>query len=169
MSSGGGHSLSTAAADPRVAAVIALVPMADSLAFALGPARLRVTWSNLAAVMRQGTATFAAAGPRGARALFDQPEALSGFERLAAPNGWVNEVTMDYGGMPAFHRPVRRANRIQAPVLVQLGERDAMAPRRAVEKDGGPGTTQRRAEALPDRPLRLLLARARRSRRRRPG
>ena len=134
MSSGGGHSLSAAAADPRVAAVIALVPMADGLAFALGRARLRVTWSNLAAVMRQAAATFAAAGPRGARALFDEPEALPGFERLAAPNGWLNEVTMDYGGMPALYRPVRRAARIQAPVLVQLGERDAMAPRRAVER-----------------------------------
>ncbi len=134
MSSGGGHSLSAAVADPRVAAVIALVPMADGLAFALGPARLRVTWSNLAAVMRRGTATFAAAGPRGAQALFDEPEALPGFERLAAPNGWRNEVTMDYGGMPALYRPVRQATRIQAPVLVQLGERDAMAPRRAVER-----------------------------------
>jgi uncharacterized protein len=134
MSSGGGHSLSIGAADPRVAAVIALVPMADGLAFALGPARLRVTWSNLRAAIRQGTATFSAAGPRGARALFDEPEALPGFERLAAPNGWRNEVTMDYAGVPALYRPVRRATRIQGPTLVQLGELDAMAPRRAVER-----------------------------------
>jgi pimeloyl-ACP methyl ester carboxylesterase len=134
MSSGGGHCLSTAAADPRIAASVALVPMADGLAFALGAARLRVTRANLRAAIGRGTATFPVAGPRGARALFDEPEALPGFERLAAPNGWRNEVTMDYRDMPAFYRPVRRASRIEAPLLVQLGENDAIAPRRAVER-----------------------------------
>jgi alpha-beta hydrolase superfamily lysophospholipase len=134
MSSGGGHALSIGADDPRIAAVIALVPMADGLAFSLGRARLRVTRRNLRTVIRQGTATFSAAGPRGTQALFDEPEALPGFERLAAPNGWRNEVTMDYAGLPALYRPVRQAARIQAPTLVQLGERDAIAPRRAVER-----------------------------------
>jgi len=133
MSSGGGHSLSIAAADSEVAAAIALVPMADSLAFSLGRARLRVTRGALGAAIRQRTATVPAAGPAGARALFDEPEALPGFERLAVPNGWHNEVTVDYAGMPALYRPVRHASRIRAPLLVQLGERDAMAPRRAVE------------------------------------
>jgi hypothetical protein len=134
MSSGGGHALSVAAEDPGIAAAIALVPMADTLAFSLGRARLRVTRKNLWAALRQGTATSAAVGPPGACALFDEPEALEGFERLAAPNGWRNEVTLDYGGVPALHRPVRRAKRIRAPLLVQLGEHDAMAPRRAVER-----------------------------------
>ncbi len=134
MSGGGGHALSTAASDPGVAAVIALVPMADSLAFGLGAARRRVTRANLRAVIGRGTATFPVAGPPGACALFDEPEALPGFERLAAPNGWRNEVTMDYSDMVALYRPVRQAKRIAAPVLVQLGESDAIAPRRAVER-----------------------------------
>lgn len=34
----------------------------------------------------------------------------------------------------ALYRPVRKAKRIEVPLLVQLGERDGLAPRRAVEK-----------------------------------
>lgn len=134
MSSGGGNALMTAAADPRIAAVVALVPMADGLPFALRPARLRVALHAFRQRLRGRSAAFPAAGPPGSLAFFDEPEALPAFERVAAPNGWRNEARGDFSYPLFLYRPVRRAARIKAPVLVQLGELDGMAPRRAVEK-----------------------------------
>jgi alpha-beta hydrolase superfamily lysophospholipase len=134
MSSGGGHALSTAAADSRIATVLALVPMADGVAFGLRRPRRRVMWHALRAWAGRRPGTFPVAAPPGRLAFFDEPEALPGFERLAAPNGWQNEASMAWWEVPRSpYRPFREASRIGAPVLVQLGERDAMAPRRAVE------------------------------------
>jgi pimeloyl-ACP methyl ester carboxylesterase len=53
---------------------------------------------------------------------------------LAADNGWHNEVNAAGLLATAGYRPVRRAARIAAPVLLQLGERDAMAPLPPIEQ-----------------------------------
>jgi dienelactone hydrolase len=134
MSSGGGNALMTAAADPRIAATVALVPMADGLAFGLRRARVRVAAYALREQLMRRPGAFPAAGPPGSLAFFDEPEALPAFERLAAPNGWRNEALADFSYPLLLYRPVRRAARIGSPVMVQLGEHDEMAPRRAVEK-----------------------------------
>jgi dienelactone hydrolase len=135
MSGGGGHALSTAAADPRIAAVIALVPMADGLAFSISRARRRVVWHALRRRITTGRrAVFAAAGPPGALAFFDEPEALAGFERLTEKSDWRNEMSLALDSLGPLYRPVRRAKQIRAPVLVQFGDHDTMAPRRAVEQ-----------------------------------
>ena len=143
MSLGGGHALSVAASDPGIAAVVALVPMADGLAATLKPAPPRVTVRMVSRAMRETVtrrpARVPVAGVAGSFAVLVAPEALPGFQRLAGDNGWRNEVTS--AGLFALgrYRPVRRAPRIKAPVLLQLGERDAMVPLRAIEK------TRRRA------------------------
>jgi dienelactone hydrolase len=134
MSSGGGHALMTAAADPGIAAAIALVPMADGLPFSLAPARRRVVAYSLRRQIGRRPSNFPAAGPPGALAFFDEEEALPGFERLASPNGWQNDVSLAFDSVGPLYRPVRRAAQIKVPVLVQLGELDTMAPRRAVEQ-----------------------------------
>jgi uncharacterized protein len=139
MSLGGGLALMTAAADPRIAATVALVPMADGLEAWLQPAPPSVTLRMIARAMR-GTLTrnpviLPVAGPRGSFSLLAAPEALPGFERLASGNGWRNELNIA-GSLLAFarFRPVQKAAQIQGPVLVQLGEHDQMAPPRAIEK-----------------------------------
>lgn len=130
MSLGGGLALATAAADARIAAVVALVPMADGLAFSLNLRVTRFVARALAQRLRHGWATLPAVG----RAGIFPAEALPGFERLAGANGWRNEVTTDLDYPLVAFRPVRQASRIAAPLLVQLGEHDTLAPRRAVER-----------------------------------
>jgi uncharacterized protein len=141
MSLGGGLALMSAAADPRISATIALVPMADGLAAMAQPAppgvTARLTWSIMRRAVTRRPVTIPVAAAPGSFAVIAAPEALPGFERLAADNGWRNEV--DAAGLLspfARFRPVRKAARIQAPLLVQLGEQDGMVPLAAIEKVG---------------------------------
>lgn len=129
MSFGGGHAVLTAAADPKVAAVIALVPMADGLAFSRSLRFMRYSARTLSRWLRGDRRPLPAVGPAGGF----PPDALPSFERLAVPNGWRNEAIADLS-FPMFrYRPVRKAVLVNSPLLAQLGERDRLAPRRAVE------------------------------------
>ena len=139
MSLGGGLALMTAAADPRIAATVALVPMSDGLAAVAQPAppgvTARLTWSIMRRALTRRPVTIPVAGAPGSFALIAAPEALPGFERLASGNGWRNEVNAAGLLIPfARFRPVQSAARIRGPVLVQLGERDGMVPLPAIEK-----------------------------------
>lgn len=130
MSLGGGHALITAAENLGIAAVIALVPLVDGLAFSRNIRAVRFTARALPDRLRRGSATLPMVGPAGVL----PPEEMAGFERLAVPTGWRNEIntTLDYP-FPLY-RPVRQATRIAAPILIQLGEHDAVVSRRAVER-----------------------------------
>ena len=156
MSLGGGHALTVAASDPGIAAVVALVPMTDGLAATLKPAPPRVTVRMVGRAMRETItrrpARVPVAGVEGSFAVLVAPDALPGFQRLAGENGWRNEVAS--AGLFALgrYRPARQAPRIEAPVLLQLGERDAMVPLRAIEKTRW-RAPQCSTAALPDRPL----------------
>jgi len=130
MSFGGGHAISTAADDGRIAAVVALVPMTDGLAFSLRPNFVRLTARLLADRLRGRREPLPAAGPAGAFPLAELPH----LERLAAANGWRNEVNAALDYPMTLYRPVRRAARVRAPVLVQLGAQDELAPHRATER-----------------------------------
>ena len=139
MSLGGGLALMTAAGDPRIAATVAVAPMADGLAAIAQPAppgvTARLTWSIMRRALTRRPVTIPVAGAPGSFALIAAPEALPGFERLASGNGWRNEVHAAGLLIPfARFRPVQNAARIRGPVLVQLGERDGMAPLPAIEK-----------------------------------
>ncbi len=131
MSFGGGHAISTAAEDARIAAVVALVPMADGLAFSLSPRFARLSARAVADRLRRdaGTLCLARGRPRGCVSARELPN----LERLTAGGDWRNEVNVALDHPMSVYRPVRRARRIEAPVLVQLGEQDTLAPRRAVE------------------------------------
>jgi pimeloyl-ACP methyl ester carboxylesterase len=141
MSLGGGLALVTAAADPRIAATVALVPMADGLAAMAQPAppgvTARLTWSIMRRAVTRRPVTIPVAAAPGSFGVIAAPEALPGFERLASENGWRNEV--DAAGLLipfARFRPMRKATRIGTPLLVQLGDRDGMVPLGAIEKIG---------------------------------
>jgi fermentation-respiration switch protein FrsA (DUF1100 family) len=61
-----------------------------------------------------------------------QPEALPGFEAICGNRSlWRNEFFPSLLKRP--YRPVRASYRVRCPLLVCLGERDHMAPRRAAE------------------------------------
>jgi dienelactone hydrolase len=130
MSLGGGHALAAAAADGRVGAVVAFVPMADGLMFSLNVRILRSMARALRLRLSGRPATLPAAGPAGAF----PAEELPNLERLAGADRWRNEATVTFSYPMARYRPVRRAAEIEAPLLVQLGERDEVAPRRAIER-----------------------------------
>ncbi len=139
MSLGGGLALMTAAGDARIAATVALVPMADGLAFDLQPAPpsvvLGMVWKSLRGAVTRSAVLVPAAGPPGAFALLAAPEALPGFERLASASGWRIEVDVRGALLAtARFRPVRAAGRIRGPVLVQLAERDRVVPLGPIEK-----------------------------------
>ena len=139
ISLGGGLALMTAAADERIAATIAVVPMVDGLAVVAQPAppsaTLRLTWSILRRAVTRRPVMIPIAGAPGSFALIAAPEALPGFERLALGDGWRNEVNAAGLLIPFLRfRPVRKAARIQAPLLVQIGERDGMVPLPPIEK-----------------------------------
>lgn len=138
MSFGGAHALMTAAADPRIAAVVALVPCADGLAVALAPAPPAVVLRTIGRALRERITrrpvTVPVAGKSGSLAVCVAPEALSGFTTLTAGSSWRNEISSSGLFAVAAVRPVRRAPQIKAPVLLQLGEHDAMVPSAAIEK-----------------------------------
>jgi uncharacterized protein len=138
MSFAGAHALTTAAADARIAAVVALVPLTDGLAVWLEPAppsvALRIIGRALREMITRRPVTVPVAGSPGTLAALDAPEALPGFQRLGASTGWRNEVNTSWLFPIAWYRPVRRAARIQAPVLLQLGERDGIVPLPAIVK-----------------------------------
>jgi len=138
MSTAGGHVLMTAATDRRIAAVIAIAPMADGLAFNLRPTpmsvQVRGMWRAVRELVTRRPVTVPVAGPPGTLAANAAPEALSGFQELTAGTDWRNEVNSSAALAMFRYRPVRHAGDITAPVLLQVGEHDGMVPLAPIEK-----------------------------------
>lgn len=138
MSTGGGHVLLTAADDPRVAAVVAIAPVADGVAFSMRPApvgvQVRGMWRAVREVVTRRPVAVPVAGPPGTLAANAAPEALDGFRQLTAGTDWRNEVNSSAALAMFRYRPVRRAGDIRAPVLLQVGDRDGMAPLAPIEE-----------------------------------
>ena len=133
----GGHAIYTAAADEKVAAAIALCPMTDLIAFVRSmPARnlLRANLDTLRNIVGRQRVRIPVVGRPGSYAFFTQPEALPGFEAICGDHSlWRNEFLALSFAKPTY-RPVRAARRVRCPLLVCIGERDHMAPRRAAEQ-----------------------------------
>jgi len=65
--------------------------------------------------------------------MMTSPGALEGYEALAGPT-WRNQVTARTSLEVAFNRPTRFASRVRFPLLVQIGENDAVAPPAAAHR-----------------------------------
>jgi hypothetical protein len=130
MSLGGGLALATAAADTRIAAVIALVPVTDGLAAWLQPAPpahvARLLGRAVKEAMTRRPVTMPIAGAPGEFAVLAAAEAVPGFTSVTAGRKWRNEVTTSFVFPMGIFRPVRMAPRIQAPVLYQIGDHDKL-------------------------------------------
>ena len=139
----GGHVVPVAIADGRVAAAIAQSPMMDGLTALLnmaryaGPAQLaRLTLASLrdlAATLRGRTPVpIAVVGPPGSAAAMSTPDAEPGYRAIAGPS-WRNEVAARVLLSTAVYRPGLQADRLPCPILVQIADRDAVAPVKAAQ------------------------------------
>jgi uncharacterized protein len=134
----GGHVVYVAADDPRIVAVISQSPDLDGIrtlrnigAYAGIGHQLRLTWIGLKDVIRmlrgEEPLMIGAVGPPGALAGMTTEESEPGMRAIAGPT-WRNEVT----GQGVFAEWTNRANtrmeRLRCPILVQIADRDSVAP-----------------------------------------
>jgi pimeloyl-ACP methyl ester carboxylesterase len=139
----GGHALVTAATVPGVAAAIAQCPMMDGLAAVTNILQyaglgqlLRLTGHGLRDLAQApfGRAHYIPiVGRPGELAVMSSEDADAGYRALA-PEGFRFEVAARIALTVGFYRPVRYAARVRCPVLVQVCERDSVAPADAAER-----------------------------------
>ena len=149
----GGHVISVAATDPRIAAVIAQAPYTDSV-----PVIREMPVGNLlravaAAVRDRAGAALGrppvlipAAGPPGTFAAMTAADALTGFTEMVPPESlWRNEIAARVMFTLPLFRPVRLADRLTMPVLFCVCDQDTTTP---------PGSTVKAASRAPRGELR---------------
>ncbi len=133
---GGGHAITIAAEDHRLAAAIAQVPMADGIA-ALGVfsvrRALRASWNGLRdelARLRGADPVYAPlTGPPGSAAALVDDDAEAGYGRLVPERStWQNRFTARLLLRFPLYRPKRSAGRIECPLLVCVCDRDGVTP-----------------------------------------
>ena len=133
----GGLAIEVAADDGAVAATIALCPLLS------GPARVRSTPPRLAAWITPRALAdelgrhnvIPVTAPPGGHAAMTLPGESEGFAAVVpAGSPWRNEISPGVFATVAFHRPVRRAGAVRAPVWLGLGERDVTVSRAAIER-----------------------------------
>ncbi|MEU7812852.1 alpha/beta hydrolase [Pseudonocardia sp. NPDC049154] len=138
VSFAGGHVFEIAAADPRIAATIALTPLTDGVAAALAILRregvagaLRTTVAGLRDVVGSAVgkppSTVPLAGAPGTLSALTAPGAYDGYTAIAGPT-WRNEVAARAFLRLPTYRPGRAARRITGPLLVQIADLDQSAP-----------------------------------------
>jgi fermentation-respiration switch protein FrsA (DUF1100 family) len=139
----GGHVVPVAVADGKVAAVISQVPSMDGVATMLnavrrsGPAavaKLTATaLGDLVGSLRGRPPRVApAVGAPGSVAFMTTPDAEAGMRAVAGPS-WRNEVAARIALALGTYRPGLQADRLPCPMLVQVADRDSVAPPQAAQ------------------------------------
>lgn len=145
----GGHVIPVAVEDGRIAAIVSMTPATDGAAALMAIARAHP--AKLAplvihgirdvtrALLRRRPHHIPIVGLPGSTAIITAPGGYEGYHALAGPT-WRNEVCARVALGVAFNRPTRFAARLRTPMLVQIGDNDAVAPpnaaRAAAEKAG---------------------------------
>lgn len=140
----GGHVVQAAVSDGRVAAVIAQSPAMDGRATLLnllryaGPAALaKLTAEGLrdqfGALLGRPPRMLPVVGPPGTPAAMSTPDAEPGYTAITGPS-WRNEVAARFALTAALYRPGLVADRLPCPMLVQIADRDAVAPPSAAQE-----------------------------------
>jgi hypothetical protein len=139
----GGHVIAAAVADGRVAAVISQLPSMDGVATlanlvryaGMGPL-VRLTMLGvrdlIASLRGRPPVMLAAVGAPGTLAAMTSPDAEPGFRAIAGPT-WRNEVAARVALATGAYRPGLQAGRLPCPLLVQIGDRDAIVPVKAAQ------------------------------------
>ena len=133
---GGGHVLTIAAEDERLAAAVSQAPMADGVAAirAFGATRMvRATRNGmrdqLAAIRGRPPVYVPLAGPPGSDAAMTTDDADAGYRRLVpAVTTWQNRFAARLLLRVAMYRPNRVADEIACPLLVCVCTRDTITP-----------------------------------------
>jgi uncharacterized protein len=139
----GGHVVAVAVADGRVAAVIAQTPAMDGLTAVLNVARYaglghlaRLVAAGvrdqIAALRGRAPVMIGVVGPRGSVAAMTTPDAERGYATITGPT-WRNEVTARIMLRAGMYRPGLQADRLPCPMLVQVADRDAIAPAKSAQ------------------------------------
>jgi fermentation-respiration switch protein FrsA (DUF1100 family) len=138
----GGHALTIAARDADLAAAVCQCPMMDGLAAVANIVRyagvgmlFRLTAHGLvdAALAPFGrTHCIPIVGHPGELAMMSSADAYDGYNALVPP-GFRGEVAARVALVAGLYRPLRHAGRARCPVLVQICERDSVAPTAAAE------------------------------------
>lgn len=142
----GGHVVVAAARDGNIDAVTAQGPMMDgfaALANIIGYAGigqvLRMTWAGIrdvahAALGREPYRIPIVTEPGGFAAM-SAHDAASGYGRIA-PETWRNEFCARAGLTLGAYRPIRYVPKLNCPTLIQVCDRDSVAPADAASKAG---------------------------------
>lgn len=139
----GGHVVPVAVSDGRVAAVISQVPAMDGRATLVNLVRYAgvgqlarlsaLALRDVLASLRGAPAvTVPAVGPPGSVAFMSTPDAESGMRAIAG-SSWRNEVAARIGLQAGMYRPGLQADRLVCPILIQIADRDSVAPVKAAE------------------------------------
>jgi hypothetical protein len=126
-----------------VAAVIAQTPAMDGMTAVLNVARyagpghlVRLVAAGIrdqiAALRGQAPVMIGVVGPRGSVAAMTTPDAEPGYASIGGPT-WRNEVPARIMLSAGSYRPGLQADRLPCPMLVQVADRDAIAPVKAAQ------------------------------------
>jgi pimeloyl-ACP methyl ester carboxylesterase len=139
----GGHVVAAGVADGRVAAVIAQTPAMDGVLALANVARYagpglvaKLTLAGLRDVLGslrgRPPAMVAVVGPPGSVGMMTSADAEAGYRAIAGPS-WRNKVAARIALGAGSYRPGRQADRLPCPILVQIADRDAVAPVKAAQ------------------------------------
>ena len=155
----GGHVVAVAAADPRMAGVISQAPAMDGAVTLLnilkyaGPGPLlRLTAAGvkdlLASARGRGPVYAGVVGPGGSLAAMTTPDAEPGYRAIAGPT-WRNEVAARIFLRAGLYRPGLQADRLPCPILIQIADRDSVAPPKAAQAAGWLATGRAEVRTYP--------------------
>lgn len=139
----GGHVVPAAVSDGRVTAVISQVPNMDGRAALINLARYagisqlpRLTLAGLrdlgASLLGRPPVMIPLVGPPGSVGAMTTPDAEPGYRAIAGPL-WRNEAAARLALRTGIYRPGLQADHLPCPILVQIGDRDAIAPVKAAQ------------------------------------
>jgi fermentation-respiration switch protein FrsA (DUF1100 family) len=134
----GGHVVYVAAADPRIAAVISQSPDVDGIAtltqirrYAGLSHQLRLSWAGLQDAVRMVRGheplMIGTVGRPGELAGMTSEDSEPGMRAIAGPT-WRNEVTGRAVLAEWTNRAITRMDQLRCPILVQIADRDSIAP-----------------------------------------
>jgi len=140
----GGHVITAAVRDGRVAAVTAQGPMMDGftalnnvIAYAGLGQVARMAWAGLRdaarAVAGREPYRIPAVGRPGELAAMTADDAYDGYTAIT-PSDWRNEYCARLGLVLGSYRPGLKTPKLGCPTLIQVCERDSVAPARAAIK-----------------------------------
>jgi fermentation-respiration switch protein FrsA (DUF1100 family) len=134
----GGHVVYVAAEDPRIAAIVCQTPDLDGIRaleqvrrYAGIRSQLRLAMVGLkdgiGSLLGRDPLMVAVVGRPGELAAMSSEESEPGMRAIAGPT-WRNEVTARGASAELFNRAITRIDQVRCPILVQIADRDSIAP-----------------------------------------